>query len=109
MVAIASALYRLSGGAIKTGVQNLYFPEHVSYYSLATLTALLRRVGWNRLDHFSSSTDMAKYKLALPKKALATALLGAGKLLGKQNRLVAMFRRAGMEPRPASLPSQQTA
>ena len=90
---IATALYRISCGRVKKGIESIYFLEHVAYYNLKTLSELLKRNGFVLRDHFLTSTDLDKYALPKFEKFIARGILLAGKLLGFENRLVALFQK----------------
>jgi len=92
---IACWLYRASFGGIKKGIESIYFLEHVAYYTLEALHTLLARNGFLLRDHFFTSTDLAKYTLPLVERWMASGLLWVGRLLGLENRLVAVFQKNG--------------
>ena len=90
----ASGLYGLSFGKIKKGIEIVYLLEHVAYYRSETLSLLFKRNGFEKRESFFTSTDLAKYRLSAVDQFLASVLLGAGKLTGLQNRLVAVFQKS---------------
>ncbi len=87
---LAGFLYRLG---LKNTVNKIYFLEHVTYYAPDTLQKLLEAQGFLLKDQFSTSTDLAKYALPRKDRLIAAGVLFAGRLLGLQNRLVAVFRK----------------
>ncbi|MBI3313352.1 MAG: methyltransferase domain-containing protein [Candidatus Omnitrophica bacterium] len=90
---ISTALYQLSFSKIKTGIEKVYFLEHVAYYSLSTLTRLAEQNGFKRAGHFYTRTDLNKYSLPLSERVMAKVILGLGWLTRRQNRLVAIFQK----------------
>lgn len=87
---LAGFLYRVG---LKNPVRKIYFPEHVSYYSLATLRPLAEKNGFTLKGHFTTSTDLAKYSLPRGESLAAGIVLFGGRLFGLQNRLVAVFQK----------------
>ncbi len=78
---------------MKRNLEKIYLLEHVCYYKLETLNPLLQNNGFRLSGYFHTSTDLAKYALPAVDKAIASAVLGVGTLLGRQNRLVAVFQK----------------
>lgn len=89
---LASWIYGLTGGRVRGPLQKAYLLEHVTYYTIATMTRLFEQHGFVLEQAFKSSTDSAKYHLTLPEAIMANSVLTVGKLLGLQNRMIAIFR-----------------
>jgi len=89
----ASFLYNASRGWFKTGIHKVYFLEHVAYYQLTSLHTLFQRHHFVLRDYFYTSTDLDRYKLPLWEKLTAGGILGLGRILGLENRLVAVFQK----------------
>ncbi len=89
----SSLLYRASGGRFGLGLERVYVPEHVGYYTLQTLARLLAQNDLEIVRHFNTSTDLARYKLRTWERMAAHSILTMGKLLGLENRLVVFARK----------------
>ena len=87
---LAITLYRLG---LKKSIQKIYLLEHVCYYSIRTLSSLLKANGFSLSDSFNTSTDLAKYRLSFKDKVIASVILALGSVLGKRNRMVAVFTK----------------
>ena len=92
--ALSDFLFRASGGRITTGIRKIYFLEHVTYYTRATLEQLLRQNGFEPAGHFYSGTDLAKYRLKPLERLAGESILLAQRVLSRQNRLLMIARRA---------------
>ena len=90
---VASLLYRLSFGTVKKGVESLYFPEHVTYFTNRTLCDLMARNGFRLRELFYTSTDLAKYTLRGLDGIAAGTLVTLGRWLNMENRMVGVFQR----------------
>ncbi len=89
----ASSLYHLSGGRLSQAMNKVYFLEHVAYYNRLTLGRLLNRNHFRLTDGFATSTDVAKYHLKWHEKMMAVPLLWLGRIVGLENRWVALFQK----------------
>lgn len=89
---MATFLARLSFGAVRDPLKKVYLLEHVSYYTIHTLTRLFETHGMPLAASFQSSTDLEKYAFDPIEKMLAATILKFGKLTGLQNRIIAVFR-----------------
>lgn len=90
---VSLLLYRFSFGLFKKGAQTIYFLEHVAYYNRETLELLLQKSGFELRDFFQTSTDLDRFNLSTTDRMIAQGLLTAGKVLGRQNRMVAVFQK----------------
>ncbi len=80
-------------GSVKKGIDKIYFFEHVAYFNLRSLKELMGRNGLELTSYFYTSTDLNKYLFKSSEKLIANIILTLGKLMGLQNRLVAVFRQ----------------
>jgi 2-polyprenyl-3-methyl-5-hydroxy-6-metoxy-1,4-benzoquinol methylase len=90
---LGNILYLLSRGKITFGLDKQYVLEHVSYFNLQTMTFLLNKSGLEVIDHYYSSTDLAKYKLSPLERTLGSLILFFGKLMRLQNRMIVLARK----------------
>jgi len=85
--------YVMSGGHFRAGIEKCYFLEHVGYFNINSLRDLFKKHDFSLRGHFFSSTDLEKYKFSFTEKMLARMILLCGRLLSRQNRLVAVFQK----------------
>ena len=90
---LSEFLYRISHGRFKSGLEKIYLLEHVAYYSLSPLQGLFRSNGFEPIEHFYTSTDLAKYSFSLAQRLIAGLILTLGRITCRQNRVVALFRK----------------
>ncbi|HTL48793.1 MAG TPA: class I SAM-dependent methyltransferase [Verrucomicrobiae bacterium] len=90
---LSDLVYRLSGGKIKTGIKKIYFLEHVTYFDRASLTRLLEQNGFQPVEHFYSSTDLAKYRLNPLERLAGEIIILLQKIFRRQNRLLMVARK----------------
>ena len=91
--ALSNALWKLSAGVMRSGIDKIYFLEHVAYYDRGTLAELLRRAGFEPLKSFYAETDLEKYRLRPLERLIGKAILFCGKLLRRENRLIMCARK----------------
>ncbi len=91
---ISAAAYAISGRRLQTGLRKLYLMEHTAYYDRRTLGMLFEMRGLRSLEFFQSSTDLQRYALSAREKAMAGFVLGVGKLMRRENRLIGIARKA---------------
>ncbi|MFH1799446.1 MAG: class I SAM-dependent methyltransferase [Candidatus Omnitrophota bacterium] len=86
-------LFLVTAEKMRGPIQKAYLLEHTAYYTVDTIKALFSQYGFAIHRYFMSSTDLEKYHLAALEKIMAAMVLTTGKLLGSQNRMIAVFRR----------------
>ena len=89
---LAAFAYHMTAGRVQKPLRKAYLLEHVTYYTAATMEKLFAKHGFAMQCSFMSGTDLKKYHFPLPEKLLASTVLAAGKLLGLQNRMIAVFK-----------------
>lgn len=89
---MASVLYKMTGGRIQGPLSKAYLLEHTTYYTIETLQKLFGSHGFVSQCAFLSSTDLAKFHFTAAERVLASVVLAVGKVLGLQNRLIAIFK-----------------
>ena len=90
---LGSWVYYLSGKKVTYGLNMIFCWEHLACYNVKTLNALLLRGSFEPVFSFHTSTDLERYHFKPLEKALARMVLGTGKLIGKQNRVVVIGRK----------------
>ena len=93
---VAGALYRASGGSLTGPLEKFYIEQHFLYYTPETLADSLARAGLALVAMRRELTDLRRLTLALPMRAALHALFLAARVLGRENRLLAVARA---EPR----------
>lgn len=88
----AEMLFLCTGGRVRGPLQKAYLLEHVTYYTLETMKTLFAQHGFALQYDFATSTDLEKYHFMPLEKIAASLVLGFGKVLGLQNRFVAIFQ-----------------
>jgi len=91
---VAGALYRGSGGRLTAPLEKFYIEQHFLYYTPQTLRASLARAGFELVSLRRELTDLRRLTLAAPMRLALHALFGLARLLGRENRLFAVARRA---------------
>jgi 2-polyprenyl-3-methyl-5-hydroxy-6-metoxy-1,4-benzoquinol methylase len=99
---VAGARYRASAGRLTAPLEKFYIEQHFLYYTARTLAASLERAGLELVSMRRELTDLRRLTLALPVRAALHALFAAARLLGRENRLFAIARRA--PPRRSECP-----
>ncbi len=89
----SSFLYKITWGWFRVGVEKCYLLEHTGYYRKDSLRLLFHKNGFEMLDFFYSSTDLNRYKFSFTEKMLACMVLVCGRLLNRENRLIALFQK----------------
>jgi 2-polyprenyl-3-methyl-5-hydroxy-6-metoxy-1,4-benzoquinol methylase len=90
---LSNALFRLTCGRLRQGIDKVYLSEHVAYYDLGSLNCLLNRNGFEMRESFYSSTDLAKYKLPKGERLIANAVLMLGRIVCRENRLIGIYQK----------------
>lgn len=90
---LSHVLWRLSGGFIRSGIDKIYFLEHVTYYDKKTLGELLQKAGFEPLVSFCAETDLAKFKLKPMERVLGEMILFFGRVFKSGNRLVMIAKK----------------
>ncbi len=90
---LSTFLYRLSGKNFKTGMNKLYFLEHITYYTAETLSQLLEMNQFESVDAFHSSTDIDKYQLKPWENFVAKIILLFGRIFNMQNRVMVIGKK----------------
>ncbi len=78
---------------LRTGLNKIFFLEHVTYYNQKTLGLLLKRNGFEPIRFFLSETDLAKYRLRPLERLSGILILGLARLFRAQNRLLVVARK----------------
>ena len=95
MARLAGALYRLSGGRVTAPLEKFYIEQHFVYFTPATLADSLARAGLALIALRRELTDLRRLTLAPPTRLALHALFAASRVLGRENRLLAVAREAG--------------
>jgi 2-polyprenyl-3-methyl-5-hydroxy-6-metoxy-1,4-benzoquinol methylase len=80
--------------AMATYVDRLYVPNHYHYFTPATLTGLVREVGFDVARVARENPYLGRYKLSLPVRVGLATLLATSRVLGLESRLAVFARRA---------------
>lgn len=91
---LAGAFYRMSGGAITGPLQKFYLDQHFLYFTPDTLAAAMQRSGLEVVHSRLESTDLRRLALAPPMRLLLEAIFAAGRIVGRENRMLLVARAA---------------
>ena len=90
---LANFFYRLSAGKIRFPVKQLYFLEHTSYFSLKTLSVLLKKGQFEIIQSWKTETDLERYRFSkLTRTALQISFFLA-RFLKLQNRIFVIAKK----------------
>jgi len=90
---LSHAVFFLSGGVLRAGIDKIYFLEHVTYYDQRTLGMLLTKAGFEPLESFCAETDLAKYRLKLMERLMGEVILFLGRIFRSGNRLIMVAKK----------------
>ncbi len=94
LTVIAETACALSGGKITGPLEKLYILEHVTYFGTETLDKLVRQSGLQTARVWKTETDLARYRFTPLTSILLRTLFFAARLLGLQNRVLLIARKA---------------
>ena len=89
---VAGALYRASGGRVTGPLEKFYIEQHFLYYTPETLADSLSRAGLAVVALQRELTDLRRLTLAPAMRVALHALFAAARVLGRENRLLAIAR-----------------
>ena len=90
---IARTVYILSGGVIKKPLTYFFVPEHVLYFTPASLRRLVRESGLVPVSEMKTGTDIDRYSVSPFVKVTAKILLPLAKFLRAENRMIWICRK----------------
>ncbi|MBP9865290.1 MAG: class I SAM-dependent methyltransferase [Candidatus Omnitrophica bacterium] len=90
---LAHTVWLLSGGRLRSGIDKIYFLEHVAYYDKRTLALLLNKAGFQPLQSFYAETDLAKYHLKPIERFIGEFILFFGRVFNSGNRLIMVAQK----------------
>lgn len=90
---LSHAVWFLSGGLLRAGIEKIYFLEHVAYYDRKTLDLLLSKAGFEPLESFCTETDLAKYRLKPFERFTGEVILFFGRIFRSGNRLIMVAKK----------------
>lgn len=94
---LADVIYQTSLHAIERPLQILFVPEHILYFTDATLKELVERSGFVMLDKVKAGTDINRYNIGWVFSVTAKALLALSSWLRWENRILVFGRKTGIE------------
>jgi len=89
---ILGTAYRLTGGALFTPLEKIYFEQHFLYFDPDTLTAAIQRAGLEVAFEKLELTDLRRLYLSRPMRLVLQILFTVSRLTGLENRLFAIAR-----------------
>jgi hypothetical protein len=89
---ILGSLYRLTGGALFTPLEKIYFDQHFLYFDSSTLTAAIERAGLEVAFAKRELTDLRRLYLSAPMRLVLQSLFAVSRLTGLENRLFTIAR-----------------
>jgi SAM-dependent methyltransferase len=89
---VAGALYRLTGGWLKSPLDKFYIEQHFLYFSPQTLENTLARADLELLQLEREITDLRRLTLLLPMRLILHTLFAVSRLIGWENRLFSLAR-----------------
>lgn len=89
---VAGAMYRLSGGRVTAPLEKFYIDQHFVYFSPETLAGALGRAGLEVVEIRRENTDLRRLTLSHPVRLGLRGLFLAARLVGLENRIVAIAR-----------------
>lgn len=90
---VAWFLYRGSFGSIRRPLSYFFVPEHVLYFTVATLKDLVKRCGLQPIREIPSVTDIDRYSVSKKVKILAKILLALSRILRAENRVILICQK----------------
>lgn len=91
---IAGILYRVSGGRLVAPLEKFYIEQHFLYFTPETLLGTLERSGLSLVHLERELTDLRRLTLTPGIRLGLTGAFALARLLGRENRLFALARRA---------------
>lgn len=90
---IAESLCHLTQGRVRTPLERMYFLEHTSYFSSASLKGLLERSSFKVLKSWKSETDLKRYTFPGITGKLLPAAFMLARVLSAQNRILLIAQK----------------
>ena len=91
---LARTAYVLSGGLIKKPLTYFFVPEHILYFTSASLRRLVKECGFVPVREMKTGTDIERYSVSPLVKIAAKILLPLAKFLRAENRMVWICRQS---------------
>ena len=92
---LASWIYRLSGGSVKSPLERFFVMEHTSYFSLQSIDRFLASGGFKTIRAWKTETDLNRYQLSPVLKWGLRVAFSIARILGLENRLIVIARKQG--------------
>ncbi len=94
LTVIGETACKISGGKITAPLEKLYILEHVTYFGTESLDKLVRQSGLQTAKVWKTETDLKRYLFNPLTSLILRALFFAARLLGLQNRVILIARKA---------------
>jgi len=91
---VGGLIYRLSAGRITLPLEKFYIEQHFLYFTPSSLTECLARGGLETFLLERELTDLRRLTVSPAVRLGLQSMFLAGRLLGRENRLFALARRA---------------
>lgn len=97
---LAAAIYRLSRGALTYAVERTFIDRNVSYFTLDSITALVRASGFERLAVTRMEYPLGKIEANRGERLLLRLLYAAGAACSRQAQVTLAASRPGLPGGP---------